>query len=120
MGDLLRYQLFLSIGVIFLSIWKAALSNLDYIKESLLPTLVILGGDTSSASTISSHSHSDAIIDALVTYLPLWTMLSLGVYALLCVLYRVATFGDCPDAADELGGQINEAKVKLKTAGFAF
>mmetsp|Transcript_20999 Transcript_20999/g.31821 ORF Transcript_20999/g.31821 Transcript_20999/m.31821 type:complete len:104 (-) Transcript_20999:432-743(-) len=101
-SPLLRYQLFLSIGIVFLAIWKGSLSNIDSIK--------------------SSHPifESSTIIEPLVTYLPVWAILSLGVYALFSVLYRVATFGDCPEAADELGKQIIEAKEKLKAAGFAF
>eukprot|EP01083_Nonionella_stella_P018899 52574_1 len=106
MAALLRYQLFLSIGIIFLAIWKASLSNLDSLKSH--PLLQ------------SSLGLSQSSIEILVTYLPIWAILCLGVYALSSVLYRVATFGDCPEAADELSKQIVGAKEKLKAAGFAF
>ena len=61
-----------------------------------------------------------ATIETVVKYMPLWAIVLLGLYELFSVLYRVATFGDCPDAADELGRQIVEAKGKLKAAGFSF
>mmetsp|Transcript_13015 Transcript_13015/g.23920 ORF Transcript_13015/g.23920 Transcript_13015/m.23920 type:complete len:112 (-) Transcript_13015:136-471(-) len=107
---LLRYQLFLSIGVVFLAIWKASLANLDSIQSFW----------SSSSSLGLASSPSTIRIELLVTYLPLWALLSLGLYALFSVLYRVATFGDCPEAADELSKQIVTAKEKLNAAGFAF
>ena len=98
---MLRYQLFLSIGIVFLSIWKALLVNLDSIKNY----------SSAPSSTI------DIIVN---TFLPIAPILLLAFYALFSVLYKVATFEDCPDAADELSRQINGAKSKLKAAGYAF
>ena len=105
MAGILRYQLFLSIGIIFLSAWKASLSRLDSIK-SWPPLSTTLGMSESS-------------IEILVTYLPIWAIIALGLYALSCVLYRVATMGDFPEAAEELSAQILEAKEKLKAAGYS-
>mmetsp|Transcript_17219 Transcript_17219/g.29659 ORF Transcript_17219/g.29659 Transcript_17219/m.29659 type:complete len:115 (-) Transcript_17219:144-488(-) len=106
---LLRYQLFLSIGIAFLAIWKAGLANLKSIQSVCSSSL------PPSLSSLSSPK----TIEILITYLPLWAILALGIYALLSVLYRVATFGDCPEAAEELSRQILEAKAKLKAAGFS-
>ena len=63
---------------------------------------------------------SETSIEILITYLPIWSIIALGLYALSSVLYRVATMGDFPEAADELSTQILEAKEKLKTAGYTF
>lgn len=41
-------------------------------------------------------------------------------YAGVTVLYRVFTFNDCPEAAEELQKQIDEAKADLSAKGFAF
>ncbi|KAL7527478.1 hypothetical protein ACHAXR_001975 [Thalassiosira sp. AJA248-18] len=108
MAELLRYQLFLSIGILFLAIWKTGLTHLDSIKSWPPLAATNLVGMTPST------------IEVLVTYLPIWAIVTLGMYALFSVLYRVATFGDCPEAAEELSRQIVGAKEKLKAAGFAF
>ena len=63
---------------------------------------------------------SESTVHILVTYLPIWAIIALGLYALSCVLYRVATMGDFPEAAEELSTQILEAKEKLKAAGYKF
>ena len=34
--------------------------------------------------------------------------------------FRVATFNDCDEAADEVMGQIKEAREDLRTKGFKF
>jgi len=100
MGGLLRYQLFLSIFVLFLSLWKTSLSN---------------------TTTIQKYSPlSSSTTEVLITYLPLWALICLGVYALSCVLYKVATFEDCAHASLELGREIDIAKEKLKSRGFEF
>ena len=101
---MLRYQIFLSIGVVFVSVWKALLSNLSTVKST-------------AAANLGLHA---AHVETLVVYLPIWAIAALGIYALTSVLYRVATFGDCPGAADDLGRRIVAAKEKLKGAGFSF
>lgn len=100
MAGLLRYQLFLSIFVVFLSLWKTSLSN------------------TSALVRISPFS--SLITETIIAYLPLWALICLGIYALSCVLYKVATFEDCGEAAVELGREIEVAKERLKERGFAF
>lgn len=104
MTGLLRYQLFLSIGILFLGVWRASITRLATIQNTLSTTLSI---DPSTTKI-------------LVNYLPIWAIILLGIYALSSVLYKVATFGDCPEAAVELSGQIEEAKQKLTKQGFKF
>lgn len=41
-------------------------------------------------------------------------------YAVYTVLYRVFTFNDCPEAAEEIQKQIEEAKADLSSKGFKF
>lgn len=104
MTGLLRYQLFLSIGILFIGLWRASNTKLAAIQDTLSISLSIDPNTTK----------------ILVTYLPFWAILLLGIYALSSVLYKVATFGDCPEAAVELSGQIEEAKQKLAKQGFKF
>lgn len=104
MTGLLRYQLFLSAGILFVGLWKASIARLTSIQKALS----------------STFSVDPQITKIIVIYLPIWTVLILGMYALLSVLYKVATFGDCPDAAVELNRQIEEAKQKLSKQGFKF
>ena len=103
-GHLLRYQIFLSAGILFVGLWKASIARLATIQKTL-------------SSTLSIDPNTTKII---VIYLPIWAILLLGFYALFSVLYKVATFGDCPEAAVELSGQIEEAKKKLTQQGFNF
>lgn len=44
----------------------------------------------------------------------------LKIYAVSTVLYRVFTFNDCKEAAEEIQKQILEAKKDLKSKGFKF
>lgn len=104
MSGLLRYQLFLSIGILFVGLWKASITRLATIQKTLSTALSL---DPSTTKFF-------------VIYLPIWAVLLLGIYALCSVLYKVATFGDCPEAAVELSGQIEEAKQKLTKQGFKF
>ena len=114
MAGLLRYQFFLSICIIFLGIWKASLARLNSI-QSLLEQIPL-----SSLGFPIKLSVPRPVTAAVIVWLPLWALLLLGIYALLSVIYRVATFGDYPDAAVELSAQIEEAKMKLKERGFDF
>ena len=52
--------------------------------------------------------------------MPLIAILLLGMYALITVIYKVVTFGDCPEAELELSKEFLVAKEKLKSAGFNF
>jgi dolichyl-phosphate mannosyltransferase polypeptide 3 len=100
MTGLLRYQLFLSAFILFLGLWKASVARLTIIQKTL--------------------SIDPDITKIIIIYLPIWAILLLGFYALFSVLYKVATFGDCPEAAIELSRQIEEAKKKLSQKGFKF
>jgi len=44
----------------------------------------------------------------------------LGVYSVLTIAYRVATFNDCDEASQELQKQIGEAREDLRSKGFVF
>lgn len=101
---LLRYQLFLLIGIILLLTWRICLTNLDSIKVAVEPLSIV----------------SPPTMELLITYMPLLAILLLGVYALTCVIYKVITFEDCNYAAKELSEEILEAKKKLKKVGYTF
>lgn len=51
---------------------------------------------------------------------PVYTVIACGLSALIVVLYRTATFNDCPEAAAELKKQIEEARHDLRRKGFKF
>jgi amino acid transporter len=53
----------------------------------------------------------------LIQFLPLWILLFLVIYALVCILYGLAILGDFPDAAVELENEIKEAKAAMKKRG---
>ena len=59
----------------------------------------------------------DKILRAVVPYCPNWII---WVYSVVVILYRVATFNDCNEAAIELKQQIEEARKDLKSKGFKF
>ena len=101
---LLRYQLFLLIGIILLLTWRIGLTNLDSIKVAVEPLSIV----------------SPPTMELLITYMPLFAILLLGVYALTCVIYKVITFEDCNYAAKELSEEILVAKEKLKKVGYTF
>jgi dolichyl-phosphate mannosyltransferase polypeptide 3 len=88
---LLRYQLFLGIGVAFFSIWYALLK--------------------------SSEATSEASANVLIPYAPLWAILLLGVYAIGSIAYGLIKFKDSPEAAAEIEEQVLEAKAAMKKRG---
>ena len=53
-------------------------------------------------------------------FLPIYAVLLFGIYSVVVILYRVATFNDCPEAAEELRRQISTAKEELSSKGFKF
>ncbi|KAL9182675.1 hypothetical protein ACHAXT_013327 [Thalassiosira profunda] len=124
---LLRYQLFLAAGLLLLAVWRAALSRLPALQSSwVVQWIAALLGLNSVAFFLglsddySLDGNESVGAKLLVQYLPLWAVVALGVYALASVVYKVATFGDCPEAASELAGEIAAAKARLRAAGFAF
>ena len=55
--------------------------------------------------------------DQLVLFSPVLLVILFGVYSLVTLIYRVATFNDCEAAAKELQEEIAEAKKELKAKG---
>nr|CAD2161950.1 unnamed protein product [Meloidogyne enterolobii] len=53
----------------------------------------------------------------LLIYSPLILVGSLGIYAVLTVIYGVATFNDCKNAREELIKEVAEAKEDLRKRG---
>lgn len=82
---LLRYQIFLSYGILFFSVWYYCLKVDDF----GLPPL-------------------------LVTFAPLWALFALGLSLLLRLFLGVLAYKDCPEAAEEIERQIVEARVEMK------
>lgn len=60
---------------------------------------------------------ADPIVKEFVFWSPLIFILAFGIVSVLIILYRVATFNDCEDAADELKKQIVEARADLRSKG---
>ena len=117
MVELLRYQLFLASTVLFLQVWRISLANIDHLMSwATAIAKSVDGGCRGDGGTAPVFS----VLELLVRYMPLWAILSLGVYALSSVPYRVLTLGDRPDAASELTTEISLAKENLRAAGFAF
>ncbi|KAJ8273505.1 hypothetical protein GJAV_G00102340 [Gymnothorax javanicus] len=56
----------------------------------------------------------------LIWPMPIYLLVVFGCYSLATVGYRVATFNDCQEAAEELQAQIQEAKLDLQKKGFKF
>ena len=53
----------------------------------------------------------------LVILWPVGLIAAFGIYSVLVIAKRVYDFNDCPEAAEELGKQILEAKANLKSKG---
>ena len=49
---------------------------------------------------------------------PIYLVIVFGLVSLAIILYRVATFNDCPEAYQELKDQITEARKDLASKGF--
>jgi hypothetical protein len=86
---MLRYQVFLSYGIAFASVWIFALQ-------------------TKKEMALSKE------MNVLVTFAPLLAVALLGVYLLLRLVLGVLAYEDCPDAAKVIEKQILEAKVEMK------
>lgn len=56
----------------------------------------------------------------LVLISPLLAVGIFGLVSAVIVLYRVSTFNDCKEAAEEIQQQIKEAKEDLSRKGFKF
>ena len=51
---------------------------------------------------------------------PIYALVVFGLVSLAIVIYRTATFNDCPEACEELKKQIIEARQDLTKKGFKF
>ena len=105
MAQLLRYQIFLSYGIVILSIWCYALKNkttLTHCDSCCKPILCYFPSYT-----------REPIID----YAPLWVLILLAFYALGSVVVGVINFSDCPEASKEVEADIKEAKIALTKMG---
>jgi len=122
MVELLRYQLFLASTVLFMQVWRTSLANIDHLKSWAAAIAKSVGGGCrGDGGTAPDSASTICVLELLVRYMPLvWAILSLGVYALSSVLYRVSTLVDRPDAASELTTEISLAKEKLRAAGFCY
>ncbi len=56
----------------------------------------------------------------LALYWPVAAVAVFGVYCVCVIAYRVATFNNCEEAAEELQREIKEAKEDLGKKGFVF
>ncbi len=51
---------------------------------------------------------------------PIGLVIVVGIWCLCLIVYRVLTFNDCPEAAEELQREIKAAKEDLKKKGLKF
>ena len=90
-----KFNEWLTAGLIFLAIWS-------------LTYLGILFGPL------------DEFTKFQVLLSPVYVVAFAGLVSASIVLYRTATFNDCPEAAAELRLQIKQAKEDLVSKGFRF
>jgi hypothetical protein len=90
---LLRYQLFIAYGAVFLAVWIKALSFRNEAKD------------------LSKE------VDLLIKFAPLWAVLGLGVYAVSNLIHGVSNMSDCPDASKEIEQNVKEARKDMKKRG---
>lgn len=95
MLGLLRYQVFLAYGAVFLAIWYHALA----------------WRNEQSKDDVSLE------VDLLVTWAPAWGIIALGVYALTQLVQGVINMSDCPEATKEIEQQVIEARAEMKKRG---
>lgn len=85
---MLRYQVFLTYGVAFLSVWSYCLIRKD--EFDLSPT-----------------------VSLMVTFAPALAVIVLGIFLLARLILGVLAYQDCPEAAREIDIQIAEAKAEM-------
>lgn len=94
---MLRYQIFLCWGALWAAIWyQANDSEESLVEKSPLPS---------------------GVTKILIQLLPLWILVALAGYALVTILYGLATLEDFPEASAELEKEIKEAKTAMKKRG---
>ncbi|KAF7271815.1 dolichyl-phosphate mannosyltransferase subunit 3 [Rhynchophorus ferrugineus] len=70
---------------------------------------------TNTIENSFAKDHYDLLLFSPVIFVALF-----GLYALTLVLYRVFTFNNCDEAAEELQKEILQAKEDLQKQGFKF
>lgn len=88
--ELLRYQIFSGMGVLFISIWFALIKSSDTGEKEINPLLL---------------------------YAPIWSIIVLGIYAVGSIAIGLISFKDTPEAAAEIDRQVIEAKAEMKKRG---
>ena len=89
MMGLLRYQLFTTYAIAFLSLWYIALQRKDEYGLSNL----------------------------LVNWAPLWAVVAVGIYLLFLLVIGVVNCEDRPEAAHELELEVQAARKELRKRG---
>ncbi|KAG1438384.1 hypothetical protein G6F56_012659 [Rhizopus delemar] len=59
----------------------------------------------------------EIVQDKIIPVLPWWALMTFGCYCLNNIGYALYTFRDCPEAYNELMGEIQQAKSDLSTKG---
>jgi len=66
---------------------------------------------------IEPLKNSDPKVKEFVFWSPFLFVVAFGLISIAIIFYRVATFNDCKDAAEELKRQIEEARADLLSKG---
>ena len=123
MSGLLRYQIFLSYGILIFGIWYTLIQN----KSSILHHANTVSSNLENNDTAFSFIQSMSITifsslprycqEPFIDYFPLWIVICLGLYAVGSIVYGVTNFVDCPGAAMEVEKHVKEAKTEMKKRG---
>mmetsp|Transcript_3488 Transcript_3488/g.4044 ORF Transcript_3488/g.4044 Transcript_3488/m.4044 type:complete len:101 (-) Transcript_3488:115-417(-) len=90
---MLRHHVFLTRAAVCIAVWYQALKKQD--------DIVILPLISKEYTTI------------LIQYLPVWILITIAIYALITILYGLATLENCPEAKKDLEKEILEAKAEM-------
>ena len=86
---MLRYQVFLTYGVAFVSAWYYGLRK-------------------------KAEFDTPPVLDVLVAFAPVLAIVGLGIFLLARLMLGVLAYQDCPDAAREIDRQVVEARTEMK------
>ena len=89
------------------------------LNEWLL-TLTLLAGVWTAIITRTVTSDALENNRTVIFFSPIIAVAMFGIYSVIVIIYRVATFNDCEEAAEELQKQIVEARKDLREKGFNF
>ncbi|XP_063802699.1 dolichol-phosphate mannosyltransferase subunit 3 [Pseudophryne corroboree] len=95
---------------------EAPASDMTKLAEWLLG-LMLLGGVWVTLTLDLLGLELPVAYREVIWPLPVYLLVTFGCYSLATVGYRVATFNDCEEAAQELQDQIKEAKRDLSRRG---